>query len=42
MQTTLPPFANNMREGWTKIVREEGYAGYVYLITMVPFSLAVS
>ncbi|OBT56249.1 hypothetical protein VE04_02416 [Pseudogymnoascus sp. 24MN13] len=27
MQTTLPPFANNMREGWAKIVRDEGYAG---------------
>ncbi|KFZ24266.1 hypothetical protein V502_01258 [Pseudogymnoascus sp. VKM F-4520 (FW-2644)] len=27
MQTTLPPFANSMREGWSKIVAEEGYAG---------------
>ncbi|KAI9756937.1 MAG: hypothetical protein M1815_002503 [Lichina confinis] len=27
MQTTLPPYANNMREGWTKIVQKEGYAG---------------
>ncbi|KAG9230408.1 mitochondrial phosphate carrier protein [Amylocarpus encephaloides] len=27
MQTTLPPFANTMREGWSKIVKEEGYAG---------------
>ena len=29
MQTTLPPYANNMREGWTKIVQKEGYAGCV-------------
>jgi len=27
MQTTLPPFANSLREGWTKVVREEGFAG---------------
>jgi solute carrier family 25 phosphate transporter 3 len=27
MQTTLPPFANTMREGWGKIVKAEGYAG---------------
>lgn len=27
MQTTLPPFAHTMREGWSKIVRDEGYAG---------------
>lgn len=27
MQTTLPPFANNMREGWSKIVTQEGYGG---------------
>jgi solute carrier family 25 phosphate transporter 3 len=27
MQTTLPPFAGSLREGWSKIVREEGYAG---------------
>jgi solute carrier family 25 (mitochondrial phosphate transporter), member 3 len=27
MQTTLPPFANNMREAWGKIVKTEGYAG---------------
>jgi len=27
MQTTLPPFAHTMREGWTKIVANEGYAG---------------
>jgi solute carrier family 25 phosphate transporter 3 len=33
MQTTLPPFANTMREGISKIVAKEGYAGYV-----VPFS----
>ena len=27
MQTTLPPFAKNAREGWSKVVAEEGYAG---------------
>jgi len=27
MQTTLPPFANTMREGWSKIVAKEGIAG---------------
>jgi len=27
MQSTLPPFAHTMREGWSKIVKEEGYAG---------------
>jgi solute carrier family 25 phosphate transporter 3 len=27
MQTTLPPYANNLREGWSKIVTQEGYGG---------------
>ncbi|KAI9691528.1 MAG: Cu/Pi carrier [Bathelium mastoideum] len=27
MQTTLPPYANNLREGWSKIVAQEGVAG---------------
>lgn len=27
MQTTLPPFARNAREGWNKVVSTEGYAG---------------
>ncbi|KAK4624542.1 Mitochondrial phosphate carrier protein 2 [Fulvia fulva] len=27
MQTTLPPYANNLREGWSKVVAQEGYAG---------------
>ncbi|KAL6716902.1 Cu/Pi carrier [Lecanora helva] len=27
MQTTLPPFANTMREGWGKVVSKEGYGG---------------
>jgi solute carrier family 25 phosphate transporter 3 len=27
MQTTLPPYAHTMREGWSKIVMQEGYAG---------------
>jgi len=27
MQTTLPPYASTLREGWSKIVQTEGYAG---------------
>ena len=27
MQTTLPPYANNLREGWSKVVAQEGVAG---------------
>ncbi|MCJ1334045.1 hypothetical protein MMC10_010752 [Thelotrema lepadinum] len=27
MQTTLPPFAKNAREGWAKVVKAEGYGG---------------
>ncbi|KAH9827703.1 Mitochondrial phosphate carrier protein 2 [Teratosphaeria destructans] len=27
MQTTLPPFASTLREGWSKIVAQEGYGG---------------
>lgn len=27
MQTTLPPYANNLREGWSKVVAEEGIGG---------------
>lgn len=27
MQTTLPPFAKNLREGWGKVVSQEGVAG---------------
>jgi len=27
MQTTLPPFANTLREGMGKVIKEEGYAG---------------
>lgn len=27
MQTTMPPYANTLREGWSKIVREEGIGG---------------
>jgi hypothetical protein len=27
MQTTLPPYASNLREGWSKIVAQEGYGG---------------
>ena len=31
MQTTLPPFANTLREGMSKVVKQEGVAGYVFL-----------
>jgi solute carrier family 25 phosphate transporter 3 len=31
MQTTLPPFANTLREGMSKVIAQEGYAGYVVL-----------
>jgi len=27
MQTSLPPFASNLREGWSKVVQNEGYGG---------------
>jgi solute carrier family 25 (mitochondrial phosphate transporter), member 3 len=27
MQTSLPPFAHTLREGWGKIVAKEGYSG---------------
>ena len=27
MQTTLPPYANNLREGWSRITAKEGVAG---------------
>lgn len=27
MQTTLPPYAHSLREGWSKIVAEEGFGG---------------
>lgn len=27
MQTTIPPYASNLREGWSKIVDKEGIAG---------------
>jgi len=27
MQTTLPPFAHSLREGWAKVIREEGVGG---------------
>jgi hypothetical protein len=35
MQTTLPPFANTMREGISKIVQKEGYAGYAIALSPV-------
>jgi solute carrier family 25 phosphate transporter 3 len=33
MQTTIPPYANNLREGWSKIVAKEGIAGLYKGIT---------
>ena len=33
MQTTLPPYANNLRRGWTKITEKEGIAGLYKGIT---------
>jgi len=27
MQTTLPPYANTLREGWSKVVAKEGVSG---------------
>ena len=33
MQTTFPPYANNLREGWSRVVAKEGYAGYVCYIS---------
>lgn len=27
MQTTLPPYAQNLREGWSKVVAQEGIKG---------------
>lgn len=27
MQTTLPPFAHSLREGMSKVIKEEGYGG---------------
>lgn len=27
MQTTLPPYASTLREGWGKIVQKEGFGG---------------
>ncbi|KAF2497875.1 mitochondrial carrier [Lophium mytilinum] len=27
MQTTLPPFASTLREGWSKVVAQEGFGG---------------
>ena len=33
MQTTLPPYASNLREGWSKITAKEGIAGLYKGIT---------
>lgn len=39
MQTTLPPYARSLREGWSKAVQKEGYAGYVFFALFPPFFL---
>ena len=37
MQTTLPPFANSLREGMSKVIKEEGVSGLVQsLLTGLP------
>jgi len=36
MQTTLPPFANTMREGLSKVIKAEGYAGFVPASPPIP------
>lgn len=33
MQTTIPPYASNLREGWSKVVAKEGIAGLYKGIT---------
>ena len=33
MQTTIPPYASTLSEGWSKIVAKEGYAGLYKGIT---------
>jgi solute carrier family 25 phosphate transporter 3 len=33
MQTTIPPYARTLRQGWSKVVAEEGYAGLYKGIT---------
>ena len=33
MQTTLPPYAHTLREGWSKVVQKEGFGGYVLYYT---------
>jgi len=33
MQTTMPPYAHNLREGWSKVVEKEGIAGLYKGIT---------
>ncbi|KIV80532.1 hypothetical protein PV11_08025 [Exophiala sideris] len=33
MQTTMPPYAQNLREGWSKVVEKEGIAGLYKGIT---------
>jgi solute carrier family 25 phosphate transporter 3 len=37
MQTTLPPYASTLREGWSKIVAKEGFGGYTF--QLVPMAL---
>lgn len=41
MQTTLPPYASTLREGWSKIVVKEGYAGYVLSVFRLQLCLCL-
>lgn len=45
MQTTLPPYAHNLREGWHNIVSKEGVAGlykglYPLWARQIPYTMA--
>jgi solute carrier family 25 phosphate transporter 3 len=40
MQTTIPPYASTLREGWGKVVAQEGVKGYVLPRRSLPCSRA--
>lgn len=47
MQTTLPPYAQNLREGWGKIVSQEGFGGlykglYPLWARQIPYTMVSS
>ncbi len=41
MQTTLPPFAHTMREGLSKVIAQEGYAGFVSAPLFAPIPIPI-